>query len=125
MFESFLLPEVVIREDGAGGELRLESAQGRPLLLTLGITRIIEQQSLDLSIWGSADSANWGQKPLLSFPQKFYCGTYKLVLDLSEHPDVRYLQARWKLNRWGHSDQPPLFGLYVFVEEAKLLARTA
>jgi len=125
VFESFLLPEAVIREDGTGPELRLESAQGRLLLLTLGITRIIEQQSLDLSIWGSADKAKWGQRPLLSFPQKFYCGTYKMLLDLHEHPEVQYLQARWKVNRWGYSDQKPLFGLYVFVEEAKALARTA
>lgn len=125
MFESFLLPETVIREDGTGPELRLESAQGRSLLLTLGITRIIEQQSLDLSIWGSADRANWGQKPLLSFPQKFYCGTYKLLLDLSQNPGVQYLQARWKVNRWGYSDQKPLFGLYVFVEEARVPAQMA
>ena len=127
MLESFLLPEAVVREDGAGPELRLDAAKGRLLLLTLGITRIIEQQSLDLSIWGSADRTDWGQKPLLSFPQKFYCGTYQMLLDLTQRPDVEYLQARWKVNRWGHSPQKPLFGLYVFVEEAaaRALAKTA
>ena len=127
MLENFLLPEAVIRENGTGPELRLESAQGRPLLLTLGITRIIEQQSLDLSIWGSPDNADWGAKPLLSFPQKFYCGSYQMLLDLTPHQQVQYLQARWKVNRWGHSDQKPLFGLYVFVEEAaaRALAKTA
>jgi len=40
------------------------------LLLTLGITRIIEQESLDVSIWGSANNAEWGAKPLLSFSAK-------------------------------------------------------
>jgi hypothetical protein len=127
MFEHFLLPEAVIREDGAGPELPLDAAQGRLLLLTLGITRIIEQQSLDLSIWGSADGADWGQKPLLCFPQKFYCGTYQMLLDLGARPDVRFLQARWKVNRWGYSLQKPLFGLYVFVEETapRALAKTA
>jgi hypothetical protein len=127
MFESFLLPEAVIREDGTGPELSLESAQGRSLLLTLGITRIIEQQSLDLTIWGSADKVNWGQKPLHSFPQKFYCGSYQMLLDLTDRPEVQYLQARWKVNRWGYSDQKPMFGLYVFVREAaaRALAKTA
>ncbi len=127
MFENFLLPEAVIREDGTGPDLRLDTAQGRLLLLTLGITRIIEQQSLDLSIWGSADRADWGQKPLLRFPQKFYCGTYQILLDLSGRQDVQYLQARWKVNRWGYSPQKPLFGLYLFVEEAaaRALAKTA
>ncbi len=127
MFENFLLPEAVIREDGTGPDLRLDTAQGRLLLLTLGITRIIEQQSLDLSIWGSADRADWGQKPLLRFPQKFYCGTYQILLDLSGRQEVQYLQARWKVNRWGYSPQKPLFGLYLFVEEAaaRALAKTA
>ena len=69
MLEGFLLPETVIQEDGTGPELSLESALGRGLRLTLGITRILEQQSLDLSIWGSSDKANWGSQPLLAFPQ--------------------------------------------------------
>ena len=78
MLPNFLIPETVIREAGTGPELSLSSMAGGLLLLTLGITRIIEQQSLDISIWGSADNADWGAKPLLSFPQKFYCGTYQL-----------------------------------------------
>ncbi|HEX8986154.1 MAG TPA: hypothetical protein VF767_11990, partial [Bryobacteraceae bacterium] len=88
MLPSFLLPEAVIREDGEGPVIGLGPSQGKPLLLTLGITRIIEQESLDVSIWGSADNADWGAKPLASFPQKFYCGTYQFLLDLSERPDV-------------------------------------
>jgi len=126
VFEGFLLPETVIQEDGAGPELSIESALGRPLRLTLGITRILEQQSLDLSIWGSSDKANWGSQPLLAFPQKFYCGIYQMLLDLAAQPGIRYLQARWKVARWGHSAQKPLFGLYVFADEtARALARTA
>ena len=42
--------------------------------MTLAITKIIEQESLDLSIFGSADGATWGAKPIAAFPQKFYCG---------------------------------------------------
>ena len=54
------------------------------LLLTLGITRIIEQESLDLTIWGSANGDTWTQ--IAAFPQKFYCGTYSLLVDLTTAP---------------------------------------
>jgi hypothetical protein len=71
MLPGFLLPETTIREAGNGSELDLGDARGSVLLLTLGITRIIEQQSLDVGIWGSADGKDWGAKSLISFPQKF------------------------------------------------------
>jgi hypothetical protein len=119
MLPCFLLPEAVIREDGEGPEMSLGASQGKLLLLTLGITRIIEQESLDISIWGSADKVNWGAKPLVSFPQKFYCGTYQLLLDLAPYPEVRHLRARYKVNRWGHGEPKPLFGAYLFVQETQ------
>jgi hypothetical protein len=52
MLPNFLIPETVIREAGTGPELSLNSISGGLLLLTLGITRFIEQQSLDISVWG-------------------------------------------------------------------------
>jgi len=55
MFPEFLLPETTVREAGAGPEINLGNQQGETLILTLGITRIVEQESLDISIWGSAD----------------------------------------------------------------------
>ncbi|MGA2770480.1 MAG: hypothetical protein ABSG26_06660 [Bryobacteraceae bacterium] len=116
MFPEFLLPETTVREAGAGPEISLGNQRGEALILTLGITRIIEQESLDLSVWGSADGSDWGARPLVSFPQKFYCGTYQLAIDLSQHPDVKYLQAKWQVNRWGKGDSMPLFGIYLFVE---------
>ena len=118
MLPNFLIPETVVREAGTGPESSVGSIQGGLLLLTLGITRIIEQQSLDISIWGSADNVSWGVKPLLAFPQKFYCGTYQLVLDLSQHPDVKFLRAKWQVSRWGRGDPKPLFGIYLFVQDA-------
>jgi hypothetical protein len=118
MLPSFLLPEAVIREDGEGPVVSLAPSQGKLLLLTLGITRIIEQESLDVSIWGSTDQESWGAKPLIEFPQKFYCGTYQLLLDLSDRPDVLYLKAKYKVARWGRGDPKPLFGAYLFLQEA-------
>ncbi|HTM48125.1 MAG TPA: hypothetical protein VL285_05580 [Bryobacteraceae bacterium] len=125
MLPNFLIPETVIREAGTGPELSLNSMSGGLLLLTLGITRIIEQQSLDISVWGSADKIDWGAKPLVSFPQKFYCGTYQLFLDLSQHPDIKYLRAKWQVSRWGRGDPKPLFGIYLFGQDATKQAAIA
>jgi hypothetical protein len=127
MLPSFLIPEAVIREDGEGPVVGVGSVNGKLLLLTLGITRVIEQESLDLSIWGSADGTDWGTKPLASFPQKFYCGTYQLMLDLGDYPDAQHLRVKYKVNRWGHGTQKPLFGLYLFAQEteARAVAKTA
>lgn len=117
MLPQFLIPETTVREAGASPDLQIADQAGETLILTLGITRIIEQESLDMSIWGSADGVDFGTKPLASFPQKFYCGTYQIVLDLSERPDVKYLRAKWQVNRWGKGDPKPLFTVYLFVQQ--------
>lgn len=116
MLPQFLLPETTVREAGTGPEIGLGDQQGGTVILTLGITRIIEQESLDVSIWGSADGTDWGTKPVASFPQKFYCGTYQLLVDLGKCPDVKHLRAKWRVNRWGKGDLKPLFTVYVFVQ---------
>ena len=59
MLPQFLMPESVARQDGAGAEIALDAGRGKSLLLTLGITRIVEQESLDVSVWGSPDKENW------------------------------------------------------------------
>lgn len=117
MLPQFLLPETTVREAGASSDLNIADQAGTTMILTLGITRIIEQESIDISIWGSADGADWGTKPLSSFPQKFYCGTYQIVLDLSDRPNIKYLRAKWQVNRWGKGDPKPLFGVYLFVQD--------
>jgi hypothetical protein len=115
---SYILPENVAREDGTGAVVALEAGRGKPLLLTLGITRIIEQESLEISVWGSPDRDRW--RLLEKFPQKFYCGTYALGLDLARHSDFRYLRAEWKMSRWGAGHLTPLFGFYLRMEAPKL-----
>jgi hypothetical protein len=119
MLPQFLLQETTIRTAGASSDIDLGEQLGGTLLLTLGITRIIEQESLDVSVWGSADGTEWGAKPLVSFPQKFYCGTYQIVLDLGDHPTVRFLRAKWQVNRWGKGEPKPLFTLYLVAEAHK------
>jgi hypothetical protein len=115
MLPQFLLTETTVREAGQSPAVDLGEPQSGTLILTMGITRIIEQESIDVSIWGSADGTDFGIKPLLTFPQKFYCGTYQLVLDLNDTP-VRFLRAKWQVNRWGKSDVKPLFTVYLFAQ---------
>jgi hypothetical protein len=116
MLAGFLLPEMTVRESGVGPSIAHADNNEKVLQLTLGITRIVEQESLDVSIWGSVDGQDWGKRPLVSFPQKFYCGTYTMFLDLAKYPEVRHLRAQWKVNRWGRGSLQPLFGLYLFAE---------
>lgn len=119
MKAKLILPESVARQDGSGAEIALEADRGKPLLLTLGITRIVEQESLEISLWGSPDKEKW--QLLETFPQKFYCGKYPLLLDLTQYPEIRYLRAQWKMSRWGRNESP-LFGFYLSAEEKKMRA---
>ncbi|HTQ57436.1 MAG TPA: hypothetical protein VMI94_23365 [Bryobacteraceae bacterium] len=119
MLPGFLLPETTIREAGNGPGVDLGDSRGGPILLTLGITRIIEQESLDVSIWGSADNNEWGARPLTSFPQKFYCGTYQILLDLRSQPEVQFLRVKYQAQRWGKGEPKPLFDAYVFAQGAQ------
>jgi hypothetical protein len=116
MLPGFILPETTIREAGAGPAIELGELASPLILLTLGITRIIEQESLDVSIWGSSDGNEWGPRPLIAFPQKFYCGTYQILLDLSSRSEVKFLRVKWQAQRWGRGEPKPLFGLYVFAQ---------
>lgn len=107
----YLLPETTVREAGAGPALDVCDSRGETLFLTLVISRILEKESIDVSIWGSSNGKDWGAFPLASFPQKFYCGTYEMHLDLSTRPDVRYIRAQWDTGRWGSVKGKPLFAL--------------
>jgi len=118
MLPTLLLPESIARADGTGPEFDLVSKRGKLLVLTLGITRIIEQESLEVSIWGSPDTERWGLRPLATFPPKFYCGIYSVLLNLAGHPDVRYVRVGWKMSRWSKAETMPMFGFYVYAEES-------
>jgi hypothetical protein len=91
----FLLSDRVVRDDGQSEGWELGPLQGQPLLLTLRINRILQHQSLQASVWGSRDGKMWER--LIAVPPKSYCGSYSLMLDLNQHPDVRFLRAHWTL----------------------------
>jgi hypothetical protein len=92
-----------------GASFNISESATRTFLCRLTVTDQIEQESLDVSIWGSADGQTWPRKPLLKLPQQFYRGTTKLVLDLSLRPEVKFIRARWDLNRWGRVAPTPMF----------------
>jgi hypothetical protein len=125
---TILMPESLVEDDGVGPEIDSHpTLAGRLLVLTLGITRVAEQQSTVVSIWGSPDKLDWGEKPLAAFPQKHYCGTYSMLLNLSKCEGVRYLRVHWQLKRWSRLDRTPLCSFYVFAEAsgARLQKRPA
>ena len=122
MLDTFLVPEITVESTGESTPVEVSDAAGRTAgaktcLLTLAITKILEQQSLDVSIWGSADGVEWGARPLTVFPQKFYQGVYQLLLDLGKHPEVRFLKAKWAVNRWGVGDPKPRFSFLVKIQQ--------
>ena len=102
---------------GVGWACDASAAAGKTLLLTLEITMIIEQESLDVSVWGSADGQTFGAKPLIAFPQKFYAGEHPLLLDLSKHADAKFLRAHWEVGRWGRGSETPMFEFQLISNE--------
>jgi hypothetical protein len=118
MIETFLVQEkTTVNAKGDGPALDVSGAANRVFLLTLEITEIIEQESLDVSIFGSADGAAWTPKPMATFPQKFYCGQWPLLLDLTAHPDVKFARAHWEVARWGRGTETPMFEFGVTIKE--------
>lgn len=112
---------------GDGNSVDVSGASSRVFLVTLEITKIIEQESLDLSVYGSADGTTWGAKSIAAFPQKFYCGEWPLLLDLTDHADVKFVRAHWEMARWGRGTETPMFEFGVTMKEvpAEILREVA
>ena len=128
MIEAFLVPEsTVVTAKGDGLALDLGAASTRVFLLNLGITDIIEQEALDVSIQGSADGATFDPKPVAAFPQKFYRGEFPLLVDVSAQPEVKAIRAHWEVNRWGRGTETPMFEFCVTLREVpqEILAEAA
>ncbi len=118
MIDTTLVPEKTVGSaKGDGPTLDLSEAANRVFLLTLLITNIVEQEALDVSIYGSADGAAWGAKPIASFPQKFYRGQHPLLLDLSADAGVKFVRAHWEVNRWGRGTEIPMFEFHLTIKE--------
>lgn len=128
MADMILVPaKTAVSAKGDGNSVDVSGAASRIFLVTLSITKIIEQESLDLSVYGSADGTTWDAKPVAAFPQEFYCGEWPLLLDLTARADVKFVRAHWDVARWGRGTETPMFEFGVTMKEvpAEILREVA
>ena len=118
-------PGTRLTANGDGEALNIDSSQTRTFLCSMDITEQIEQESVDVSIWGSVDGQDWGKMPLLKMPQRFYRGDTRQVLDLARKPEIRFLRAKWELTRWGRVAPHPMFVLGFYLIEIPAFASHA
>jgi len=113
-----LIPnDTLVKESGFGAAVDVRASQTRTFFCVMNITDQIEQESIDVSIWGSADGENWGTHPILKLPQQFYRGETRAVLDLTLVPEINFIRAGWDLNRWGRVAPLPMFVLGLHLKE--------
>ncbi len=113
-----------VESNSEGAKFDVSTSATRTFLCLLTVFDQIEQESLDVSIWGSADGENWGTKPLLKLPQRFYRGSTKMILDLSLRLAIKFIRAKWELNRWGRVAPLPMFEIGLSITEIPAMART-
>jgi hypothetical protein len=118
MIDTFLVPQkTTVSAKGDGEAVAVSAAANRVFLLTLNISNIVEQESLDVSIYGSGDGATWGAKPIAAFPQKFYRGEHPLLLDLTSQAEVKFVRGHWEVASWGRGSETPMFEFSVAFKE--------
>lgn len=110
-------PGTRVTANGEGAAVDISASASRTFLIKMHIDELLEQQSLDLAIWGSPDGENWGTMPILKLPQRFYRGETRLLLDLTVRPEAKFIRARWVLNRWGRVAPTPMFVFGVHAAE--------
>jgi hypothetical protein len=110
MVDTYLVPEnSVVSAKGDGEPLGIGGAAHTVFLLVLRISETVEQESIDVAVFGSPDGTTWDPKPLGSFPQKFYKGETPMLLDLRSQESVKFVRAHWEVNRWGRGPEEPRF----------------
>jgi len=97
--------------NGEGQPFEISSSSTRTFLCSMEITDQMEQESVDISVWGSTDGQDFGKMPLLKMPQRFYRGETRQVLDLSLKPEIRFIRAKYDLTRWGRVAPHAMFVL--------------
>jgi len=108
--------------NGEGQSFEISASETRTFLCSMEITDQMEQESLDVSVWGSADGQDFGKMPLLKMPQRFYRGETRQVLDLSLKPEIRFIRAKYDLTRWGRVAPHPMFVLGFHLSEIPAFA---
>jgi len=113
----------LLQENGRGEAVDVRSSSTRTFFCVMLIREQIEQESVDVSIWGSAEGENWGKQPLLKLPQQFYRGETRAVLELNLVPEINFIRAGWELNRWGRVAPLPMFVLGLHLTEVPAMKR--
>ena len=112
-----------VESNGVGEKVDISASQTRTFLSALEIADQMEQESIDVSIWISEDGENWSTKPILKLPQQFYRGETRAVLDLAVRPEVKFIRAKWELNRWGRVAPLPMFVIGLRLAEVPPMPR--
>ena len=113
-----LIPKAtLVQANGYSETMDIRTSATRTFFCVLQISDQIEQESADVSIWGSADGENWGTHPVQKLPQQFYRGETRAVLDLTLVPEINFIRAGWELNRWGRVAPLPMFVLGLRLQE--------
>ncbi len=118
MLDAFLLPEkTVVTAKGDSEALDISAASNPVFLLTLSVDEVVEQESIEITLFTSADGTTWEAKPVATVPQKFYVGEYPLLVDLRSVPNAKFVRAHWDVNRWGRGSTTPKFVCGVRIRE--------
>ena len=120
-----IAPDTLLEATGYGESISVAGSTTRTFLCNLFISDQIEQESIDVSIWGSADRQAWGTHPILKLPQRFYCGETRAVLEIALRPEVKFIRAKWELNRWGRVAPSPMFRAGLRLTEIPPMPRPA
>jgi hypothetical protein len=114
-----------VTTNGESAVADIRESATRTFVCALEITDQIEQESVDMSVLGSADGQQWEKMPLLKMQQEFYRGRTRQILDLTFRPEVKFLRAKWDLVRWGRVAPTPMFVLGFRLEEIPVFTRAS
>lgn len=118
MIDAQLVPaNTLVTAKGDSEALDVSAAASPVFLATLSVTKVVEQESIEVSFFTSADGATWEAKAVASLPQKFYPGEYPMLVDLSQAAGAKFLRAHWEVNRWGRGPAAPSFEAGLRVRE--------
>lgn len=114
-----------VEDNGDGAAVDVSTSATRTFLCSMFISAQVEQESIDVSIFGSPDGDAWPAKPLLKLPQRFYGGETRAVLELALHPEIKFIRAHWDLNRWGRVAPEKMFAFGLHLAEVPAMPRPA
>jgi len=118
MFDTYLIPpKTTVTSKGDGAVVDISLAANRSFLLQLEITGVVEQEALELFLYGGPDEAGIGKAPVATLPQQFYTGSFPFLVNLTDLPQVNVLRAHWEVSRWGRGPENPWFELGLRVTE--------